>query len=45
MTQLQFTYLNYIINYTLHYNLLECTFNNSNYKLCYTLHSTVDWAC
>ena len=35
--KLHFTTLNYVLNYTLHLKLLECTVITLNYSPCYTL--------
>ena len=39
--KLYFITLNYVIYYTLHPKLFECTFYTINYDPCYTLHTNV----
>ena len=41
--KLHFITLNYILNYTLHPKLFECTLCILNYDLCYILHPNVSF--
>jgi len=43
MRKLYFTTLNYILHYTLHLKLFECTFCTISYDSCYTLHLNVEF--